>query len=133
DLNLDLNLDFANTSAPPATVDALRLKLPARDSLPSDTPARPALSAAPATVEHGLQAFDLNAISLHLGDSNADATAGSASEPDNDMLETKLALAEEFFDAGDHDGARALLEEVLPEAQGDLHARAQRLLGNLVG
>jgi pilus assembly protein FimV len=46
-------------------------------------------------------------------------------------LATKLALAEEFVSIGDDDGARALIEEVIAEASGDLKAKAQRALASL--
>ena len=44
---------------------------------------------------------------------------------------TKLALAEEFSAIGDDDGARALIEEVLSEATGEMKVKAQRALNNL--
>jgi pilus assembly protein FimV len=52
-------------------------------------------------------------------------------EVTGDPLETKLALADEFKAIGDEDGARALIEEVLAEATGDVKARAQRALSQL--
>jgi pilus assembly protein FimV len=50
---------------------------------------------------------------------------------DGDPLETKLALADEFKAIGDEDGARALIEEVLAEASGELKERAERALKKL--
>jgi pilus assembly protein FimV len=47
-----------------------------------------------------------------------------------DPLATKLALAEEFKAIGDDDGARALIEEVISEASGDMKIKAQRALSN---
>jgi len=61
------------------------------------------------------------------------AAQPTASAPDSlseDPLETKLALAEEFISIGDEDGARALIEEVMSEATGDMRAKAQRLWRN---
>jgi len=52
-------------------------------------------------------------------------------EVTGDPLETKLALADEFRAIGDEDGARALIEEVLAEATGDVKARAQRAFSQL--
>ena len=43
----------------------------------------------------------------------------------------KLELASEFMAIGDDEGARALVQEVLAEATGDLKARAQKLLTSL--
>ncbi|OJU86809.1 MAG: hypothetical protein BGO13_10410 [Burkholderiales bacterium 66-5] len=56
--------------------------------------------------------------------------AADAPLPD-DPLSTKLALAEEFKTIGDSEGARALIEEVLAEASGEVKAQAERLLGTL--
>jgi pilus assembly protein FimV len=42
-----------------------------------------------------------------------------------------LALADEFVSIGDEDGARALIEEVMAEATGEMRAKAQRALANL--
>ncbi len=74
--------------------------------------------------------FDLGSLSLDLGEAPvAEATAApSALE---DPLATKLALAEEFSAIGDDDGARALIEEVISEASGDMKIKAQRALSNL--
>jgi pilus assembly protein FimV len=49
----------------------------------------------------------------------------------DDPLETKLALAEEFKAIGDDDGARALIEEVIAEATGEMKAKAQLALKQL--
>ena len=57
--------------------------------------------------------------------------AQEASAEPEDPLATKLALAEEFVSIGDDDGARALIEEVIAEASGELKAKAQRALGSL--
>jgi pilus assembly protein FimV len=54
-----------------------------------------------------------------------------APQREEDPLETKLALAEEFVSIGDEDGARALIEEVVAESSGDMRAKAQRALANL--
>jgi pilus assembly protein FimV len=75
--------------------------------------------------------FDLGSLSLDLG-----PTAESPADEDSvalgdHSLETKLALAEEFVSIGDDDGARALIEEVVAEATGELRDKAQRALANL--
>jgi pilus assembly protein FimV len=48
-----------------------------------------------------------------------------------DPLETKLALAAEFRDIGDSDGARSLVQEVVDEASGPMKARAMKMLADL--
>ena len=75
--------------------------------------------------------FDLSALSLDLGSSNAPASSPATPAMPEDPLTTKLALAEEFNAIGDSDGARTLVEEVIAEAQGDLKAQAQRLLSEI--
>ncbi|MDD2880882.1 MAG: fimbrial protein FimV [Rhodoferax sp.] len=57
--------------------------------------------------------------------------AGAFPEASGDPLETKLALAEEFKAIGDDDGARALIEEVIAEATGEMKAKAQLALKQL--
>jgi pilus assembly protein FimV len=73
--------------------------------------------------------FDLGTMSLDL-DATEPGSDQLAAEPE-DPLATKLALAEEFVSIGDDDGARALIEEVISEATGDLKAKAQRALAGL--
>jgi pilus assembly protein FimV len=77
--------------------------------------------------------FDLGNLSLDLPGSNAAAAASSAVDAgiSGDPLETKLALALEFKDIGDLDGARALVQEVADEATGALKARANKMLADL--
>jgi pilus assembly protein FimV len=74
--------------------------------------------------------FDLGGLSLDLpGAANAaDAIDAGVS---GDPLETKLALALEFRDIGDADGARSLVQEVADEASGALKARALKMLSDL--
>ena len=83
--------------------------------------------AAPEPSPDGMLEFDLGSLSLDLEPAGGD---DSASMGDN-SLETKLALAEEFVSIGDQDGARALIEEVVAEATGELREKAQRALANL--
>ena len=79
--------------------------------------------------------FDMGSLSLDLEPAAAAAAAApvptAPPPPGDDPLETKLALAEEFVSIGDHDGARALIEEVVAEASGDTLAKAQRALASL--
>jgi pilus assembly protein FimV len=74
--------------------------------------------------------FDLGGLSLDLpgAASASDAVDAGVS---GDPLETKLALALEFRDIGDSDGARSLVQEVADEASGPLKARALKMLADL--
>jgi pilus assembly protein FimV len=74
--------------------------------------------------------FDLGSLSLDLEDTPEENHPAPASAHE-DPLGTKLALAEEFRAIGDDDGARALIEEVISEATGDMKIKAQRALNNL--
>ena len=82
------------------------------------------------TADTGLMEFDLGSLSLDL-ESPADGPTQAPDSMGEDPLETKLALAEEFISIGDEDGARALIEEVVSEASGDMRAKAQRALAKL--
>jgi len=81
--------------------------------------------------EPGMLEFDLGSLSLDLDDSTEGTSASSSGEAE-DPLATKLALAEEFVAIGDSDGARALIEEVIAEATGDVKSRAQLALNELI-
>jgi pilus assembly protein FimV len=87
-----------------------------------DAPAQP-------TNDFGMLEFDLGSLSLDLEPPAAEPAL--APQREEDPLETKLALAEEFVSIGDEDGARALIEEVVAESSGDMRAKAQRALANL--
>jgi len=84
----------------------------------------------PEAADSGMLEFDLGTLSLELEPAPGAAAPLAAVEPE-DPLATKLALAEEFVSIGDDDGARALIEEVIAEASGELKAKAQRALGSL--
>jgi pilus assembly protein FimV len=97
-----------------------------------DLPEPVVAAAAPAKSNDGMLEFDLSSLSLDLGPSSPAAGAPEANPGlGDDSLETKLALAEEFVSIGDDDGARALIEEVVAEATGELREKAQRALANL--
>ena len=73
--------------------------------------------------------FDLSDLSLDLESASGDAAHAS---PDiANTHETKLALADEFVSIGDHDGARALIEEVIADASGPLREKAEKALAAL--
>lgn len=105
------------------------------DDLPSlDIPSAPSATpkaTAPAEAE-GMLEFDLGSLSLDLdAPPQGGASAQAADADEEDPLATKLALAEEFISIGDEDGARALVEEVVAEASGEMRAKAQSVLARL--
>lgn len=146
-MSMDFDLDFpsqpANLQAPstdlpePAVADAppaptfdlseapdfgLDMDLP--DAAPAVT--APAVAATPEAVT-----FDLNDLNLDLdAPAEIDMSASDASGQEN-PLETKLSLAEEFRAIGDFEGARSLAEEVLAEASGSLKTKAGTFLADL--
>ena len=102
------------------------------EPIPVARPA-PAQTPAPAIMDSGMLEFDLGSLSLDLDEPATESpviTAAGALNS-NDPLETKFALAEEFRTLGDMDGARALAEEVLAQAQGSLKGKAQAFLNAL--
>lgn len=88
-------------------------------------------TAAPAAADAGMLEFDLESLSLDLGGDTEQPVIAEPPATSEDPLATKLALAEEFSAIGDADGARALIEEVIEEASGEMKAKAQRALSNL--
>ena len=86
----------------------------------------------PTNSNEGMLEFDIGSLSLDLEPGASAATEGDIGTAYGDQaLETKLALAEEFVSIGDQDGARALIEEVVADATGELREKAQRALVNL--
>jgi pilus assembly protein FimV len=103
--------------------------LPAEDA---DEPQPLPLTAEASPAEAELLSFDLNDISLdleHRG-GEADDEPGDQLTEEN-PLDTKLSLAEEFRAIGDLEGARSLAEEVLAEATGALKTKARTFLADL--
>ena len=86
--------------------------------------------AEPAPDHGGMLEFDMGSLSLDLNDSTEGTSLAQTAVTD-DPLATKLSLAEEFNTIGDEDGARALIEEVIAEASGEMKARAQAALAKL--
>jgi pilus assembly protein FimV len=126
------DLEVAEHELTMPSADSEDFKLQAATSF-GDT--RPAFLASPEPVTPpasalGMLEFDLGSLSLDLGDA-PEADAKPAPDAHEDPLATKLALAEEFSAIGDDDGARALIEEVISEASGDMKIKAQRALSNL--
>ncbi len=94
-------------------------------------PLEATLPAAPQP-EKGMLEFDLSSLSLDLGEPElSEPVSTAAVSTPEDPLATKLALAQEFSAIGDDDGARALINEVMAEASGDMKVKAQSALNNL--
>jgi pilus assembly protein FimV len=147
-LDFDVSAPGSLNEFPPApdlstmAIDAMQLDMPSSLDLPDfqptgTMPAEPVSDLPPASdaVTDGMLEFDLGSLSLDLesSTSGASATAFDSSMGGfiEDPLETKLALAEEFVSIGDHDGARALIEEVVAQADGNLKAKAEVALAAL--
>ncbi len=111
---LDLDMDFS---------PGADLHTPVATAAPA--PMFTAPDAAPAALD--MLDFKLDQLDMAPSTDSATATPGVSSE----RLEVKLELASEFMAIGDDEGARALVQEVLAEATGDLKARAQKLLTSL--
>jgi pilus assembly protein FimV len=143
-LDLDFDLDFSLDSPAPAEAPAAPvLAVPAGNALPDLDTAAPkpvpapeapvaVATAAPAAASAPLDMleFDFDSLSLDLDDSDVVPTKQPPFAA-ADGLESKLALAEEFRANGDAEGAKALIQQVLSEADGELKARAQQALGQL--
>lgn len=145
DLDLDLNLDDIAVSAPvSASPSARSPSAPAKapspeidflsgglDFTPEPYVPPKASIAPPASVNHdGMLEFDLNSLSLDLGPATkppVSALMGLEEDP----LEIKFLLAEEFRILGDSEGARSLADEVLAKAKGPLKFKAQAFINAL--
>ena len=84
----------------------------------------------PVTAPSELMSFDLSDASLDL-EAPAPGAAADDSLTEENPLDTKLSLAEEFRAIGDLEGARSLAEEVLAEASGTLKTKASTFLADL--
>ncbi len=119
------NLDFPTPLPQIGATEAGSLSLAPEESAESAAEE----SASPAS-NNDLMSFDLGSLSLDLGEGPV-TQPGAFVDEAMDPLETKLALADEFRAIGDDDGARALIEEVIAEATGDLKTKAQNALAKL--
>jgi pilus assembly protein FimV len=129
DLDLDFSLDEPQPTAPSATPTAPAPVAATGNSLEFEAPTLPEISPTPAESAKpaaNLMNFDLGGLSLDLETPSEQPGAGS-----EDPLATKLALADEFKAIGDTDGARALIEEIIAEASGEMKERAQKALAAL--
>lgn len=131
DLDLDFSLDEAESraAAPSASTMPAPIASAPDNSLAFEASPLPQISpaaSAPAPAADNMMNFDMGGLSLDLGTPSVEPGTGS-----DDPLGTKLALADEFKAIGDTDGARALIEEIIAEASGDMKARAQKALAQL--
>jgi pilus assembly protein FimV len=126
----DLEVDFSLDDEPPQAESPEELS-PNELDLEFDLsePEAEAPTAPPQSAPEPLP-LDLGSLALDLGEEFQDSKA-NLTDLSGDPLETKLDLAEEFRAIGDEDGARALIEEVIESASGDMKARAERALGKL--
>lgn len=146
-MSMDFDLDFPSGPAPlqehaPEPAQALdRTPAPDLDALSFDDgpildldtsqALNTSAPAAPPAVPDMLS-FDLNSLNLDLSAPPVEDDATSAGRlTEENPLETKLSLAEEFRAIGDFEGARSLAEEVLAEASGSLKAKAGTFLADL--
>ena len=146
-MSMDFDLDFPSGPAPlqehaPEPVQAMD-RTPASDFdalsfddgpiLDLDASHAPNASApTPPPAAPEMLSFDLNHLNLDLSAPPVEDDATSAGRlTEENPLETKLSLAEEFRAIGDFEGARSLAEEVLAEASGSLKAKAGTFLADL--
>lgn len=148
-MELDLNLDDGPVTAPgrlgswlgeapspvnfPASSPAREIDFLAEglDFTPEPYTTRNAPVAPPLPVNpDGMLEFDLDLLSLDLGPGSRPSAAALAG-PEDDPLEVKLLLAEEFRVLGDSGGARSLASEVVAKAKGPLKLKAQVFLNSL--
>ncbi|ABD69520.1 peptidoglycan-binding LysM [Rhodoferax ferrireducens T118] len=128
------DLDTADNDQGQPAANSEDFKLQAANSfgLTGPVPLPDSAPPAPPAPDLGMLEFDLGSLSLDLGDEPPTETSATPNAHGyEDPLVTKLALAEEFRAIGDEDGARALIEEVISEASGDMKIKAQRALSNL--
>ena len=114
----------------PMVFDAPLPEVSFGSTVPHTLPTAQAPLASEEAADSGMLEFDLGTLSLDLQPGPTSAAAPLSADPE-DPLATKLALAEEFVSIGDDDGARALIEEVISEATGDLRTKAQKALASL--
>ena len=126
----DLEVEDADLTRPSAISEDFKLQAATSFGATSPAPLTSSAPDAPTVPDLGMLEFDLGSLSLDLGDAT-DTVSTAAPGAHEDPLVTKLALAEEFRAIGDDDGARALIEEVISEASGDMKIKAQRALSNL--
>ena len=106
-------------------------------SLTHPAPIEDEEAAAPSTAApSGMLDFDFESLSLDLQTPaelapSVEPGPTSVQDTQQDPAETKLELAGEFLAIGDRSGARALIEEVIAEASGEIKIKAQHALSQL--
>jgi pilus assembly protein FimV len=150
-MSMDFDLDFPSEpgqlqetppAAPAVATDAPTFDLTEETpdfgldmDFPSDNEASsgpaPATQAISPSASAELMSFDLNNLNLDLDTADEFDTASNEAPGQENPLETKLSLAEEFRAIGDFEGARSLAEEVLAEASGSLKTKAGTFLADL--
>lgn len=110
-LNIDFDLDLPDLPplAPPAQTDT-----PARATAPADTAVRVPTDRPASTLPRPM--LGIPDVSLELDPSSAHP------------LEVRLQLAQELWDLGQHHTSRALVDEIIAEADGALQERARQWL-----
>lgn len=137
-LSMEFDIDFTAAApaqppaaAAPVTDDSIDLPGFELDLPPASEPVAAAPVAEPPAAAP--LSFDLAGVSLDLDTPTSappeDVTAGELTE--ENPLETKLSLAEEFRAIGDIEGARSLAEEVMNESTGALQSKARTFLADL--
>ena len=133
-LNPDVDADQAPVS-PPTKSTPVDLPALAAAPLPDlEEEATEATEPTPGPAQTAVKLdFDFGDLSLDLDTPVAPTSSPASADlaEQDDPLATKLALAEEFSAIGDHEGARALMEEVLAQATGDLKTSVQAALDKL--
>ncbi len=131
---ISMSMDGMHLSADepsPAASYAATDTMPIANYAATDTMPLNATTPAAAQSDMGMLEFDMASLSLDLEPPVAEHLTEVPELNTADPLETKLALADEFVSIGDDDGARALIEEVISEASGDVLAKARKALANL--
>jgi pilus assembly protein FimV len=147
DMDFDLDLpDEAPGASERGETAPVTLEVPSLDLGSPNNVAAPsfdldlgATAAAPALQSgspvSGMMDFNLGDLNLDLNGDKPREEVTAAPTPaelsEENPLETKLSLAEEFRAIGDFEGARSLAEEVLAEASGPLKTKASTFLADL--
>lgn len=141
ELESDLDLDFSSQEQDVTAAEEISFDLPVIDE-PTSSVAAEADEALPAS-EGDANAFDFSAISLDLGDNDANVAtdetlADLTIEPVNEIeasenqdVDIKLDLVAAYIDMDDKEGARELLDEIVKEGGPQQRQRAEQLLASL--
>ncbi len=114
-------------SEPESAPQSLDLDFPLDMDEAPDGPAKGNAEEAPAKPASA----DNNLVEFDLGDLSLDLDTPAQASPEADALEAKLAQAEALEAQGDHEGARALIQEVIANASGDVKTKAKDTLDKM--